>query len=83
VAASQVPFFGYGFVERRHLAARTLQLRPQRLERSAVVVLQHREPLQCIGRKGRAGDGTASTCGLCARDLSARRSGRASPFFGP
>ena len=48
---------GDGLVERRHPAAGFLQLRPQRLERGAVVLLQRREPLQRLGRERRAGIG--------------------------
>ena len=50
-------FLGDGLVERRHPAAGLLQLRPQRLERGAVVLLQRREPLQHFRREGRAGIG--------------------------
>ena len=38
-------FLGDGLIERRHPAAGLLQLRPQRLEGGAIVLLQRREPL--------------------------------------
>ena len=50
-------FLGDGLVERRHPAAGLLQLRPQRLEGGAVVLLQRGEPLQHLRREGRAGIG--------------------------
>ena len=53
-------FLGDGLVERRHAAPGLLQLRAQRLEGGAIFLLQRREPLQHLGREGRARIG----CGL-------------------
>ena len=50
-------FLGDGLVERRHPAAGLLQLRAQRLERGAVVLLQRGKPLQHFRRERRAGIG--------------------------
>ena len=48
---------GDGVIERRHPASGFLQLRPQRLEGGAVVLLQRRERLQRLRHEGRAGIG--------------------------
>ena len=48
---------GDGLVERRHPAAGLLQLRAQRLEGGAIVLLQRREPFQHFRREGGAGIG--------------------------
>ena len=55
--AGVAALLGDGLVERRHPAAGLLQLRAQRLERGAVVLLQRGKPLQHLGREGRAGIG--------------------------
>ena len=54
-AASVAVFLGDSFVERRHPAAGFLELRPQRLESGAIVLLQRRKPFQDLRRERSAG----------------------------
>ncbi len=53
-SARLAAFRGNSLVERRNPTAGFLQLRPQHLERGAVILLQGSERLQDIGHEGRA-----------------------------